>query len=54
MRQLMSQNFDFFSTRNLLQLVAEHLTCGVELSADILADVRVFASDAFEVLPLLQ
>ena len=51
----MYQNFGFFSTRNLLdlELLAEHLTCGVELSADILADVRVFAFDAFEALPLL-
>ena len=32
---------------------AEIVTSGVEHSADILADARDFALDAFEVLPLL-
>ena len=36
-----------------LRLLAELLTSGVEDTADILADVRDFVFDAFEVLPLL-
>ena len=46
----MSQNFDFFSTRNLLdfELLAGHLTRGAELSSDILAGVCDFA-----IVPLL-
>ena len=52
----MSQNFHFFTTRNLLNLglLVELLTSGVEHRADILADARDFAFDAVEVLPLVQ
>ena len=50
----MFHNVHFFSTRNLVDLDfhSEHLTKGVGRPAVILADVRDFASDAFEVLLL--
>ena len=50
----MSQVFNFFSTHNPvgLRLLVELLTKSAELPADSLADVRDFAFDAFEVLPL--
>ena len=41
------------SQRVELGLLIEVLTSGVEHPADILADARDFAYDAFEVLPLL-
>ena len=48
----MVATFSLFATCWTLLLV-ELLTSGAEHPSDILADARDFASDAFEVLPLL-
>ena len=49
----MSQNFNFFSQPVGLGLLVEHLTCGVEHPADIIAYARDSSSAVIEILPLL-